>query len=213
MAKKKREHSIELLTFKNALKNPPDLKGLWNEKIFKNDRPIILELGCGKADYTLALAKRFPNNNYIGVDRKGARLWRGARTALEENMTNVFFLLILIQEINDYFEAGEVDGIWITFPDPYPKKRHEKHRLTSPLFLKRFQNILKAGAPIRLKTDDPDLYAYSIEKVKESGGFIRRAIDDLYAQDNIDDLLSIKTYYEHKHLAIGRKIMYLEFNF
>jgi len=212
MVKRKREHFAELMTFDNVLKNPPDIKGKWRDTIFKNDVPIMLELGCGRADLTLDMAIRYPENNYIGIDKKGARVWAGAKKALEEALSNVFFLLILIDEITDYFEDNEVDGIWITFPDPYPKVRHAKHRLTSVKFLEAYRKILKKDAHIHLKTDDDDLFDYSVAQITEFGGIIHQSIDDIYAQAQIDEIITLKTTYEKKHLAIGRKIKYLRFS-
>ncbi|MBN1155374.1 tRNA (guanosine(46)-N7)-methyltransferase TrmB [candidate division KSB1 bacterium] len=211
MAKRKREHYAELMSFDNVLKNPPEMRGKWRESVFKNMRPVVAELACGKAEYALALARRFPENNYIGVDKKGARLWSGAKTAIEENITNLFFLMILIQEITDYFAEKEVDELFITFPDPYPKSRHAKHRLTSINFLEKYRKILKRGASIHLKTDDAVLYEYSINQIMEFGGNIHESIDDIYSLQQIDEIITFKTTYEKRHLALGRRIRYLRF--
>lgn len=186
------------------------LKGLWNEKHFKNDQPITLELACGRGEYTLALSESFPDRNFIGVDIKGARIWKGARIALGKELHNAAFLRTRIEQITHFFEAGEVDEIWITFPDPFLKKGKENRRLTSPRFLDSFCKILKPNGIIHLKTDSPELYEFTLE-VLENYDKVDLILhqDDIYSKELIMPELSYKTYYEDSHLKDGRKIKYV----
>ncbi len=186
------------------------LKGKWNELYFKNENPIILELGCGRGEYTLALSQRFPNVNVIGIDRKGARLWRGAKTAFEANMENVAFLRTGIDTISQYFAPNEVAEIWITFPDPQPKK--ERRRLTSPIFIERYKSILKPNAVIHLKTDSQELYHYTKQTAQLQKWTILEDMDDVYNHENIDSLLTeIQTFYEKIWIKEEKSIIYLKF--
>ncbi|MFY7787654.1 MAG: tRNA (guanosine(46)-N7)-methyltransferase TrmB, partial [Thermoflexibacteraceae bacterium] len=139
------------------------IKGKWNELFFKNNNPIVLELACGRGEYTIGLAKNFPDKNFIGIDIKGDRLWKGSQKAIEENLTNVAFLRIHIEELENYFAVGEANEIWIIHPDPRPKKRDARRRLTSPRFLSIYKNILQNLGTLRLKTDSTILYEYSLE--------------------------------------------------
>ncbi len=209
MAKKKRQQLAELGTFPNVFDKALGMKGRWNSEFFNHDHRIVLELACGKGDYTVALARKHPQQNYIGVDIKGVRLWRGAKTALEENLKNIAFLRAPIENITDYFETGEVDEIWITFPDPYPKKRHEKHRLTAPHYMDLYRSILKPGSRIHLKTDDGDFFQYTLEMAEKIGARVQRIVEDVHASAANDELLTIRTYYEEKFLRMGRTIKYL----
>src|SRR6201996_4309186 len=176
------------------------MKGQWAKEFFKNTNPVVLELACGKGEYTVNLATLFPDKNFIGIDYKGNRIWRGAKTAIEEGIKNVGFLRIQIENITDYFAPGEVDEIWITFPDPQPQLSREKKRLTSPRFLEKYKQILKPGAFINLKTDNDDLHAYTAEKIAELGLNLLIRTEDLYNSEYADEVLSIKTYYEKKYL-------------
>jgi tRNA (guanine-N7-)-methyltransferase len=189
------------------------MKGKWNEKFFGNNHPLILELGCGRGEYTINLAEKFPGNNYIGIDFKGARLWRGAKSALENEMKHVAFLRIQIQRIESYFASGEVDELWITFPDPQPQKSRERKRLTCPRFLEMYKNLLKPSGIIHLKTDNSGLYSYTLELIATSGYKLLSATDDLYADSLVDEALEIKTSYEKSYLRKGSKICYLRFAF
>jgi tRNA (guanine-N7-)-methyltransferase len=191
-------------------KNHP-VKGTWKKQIFMNTNPVVLELGCGKGEYTIGLATRFPGNNYIGIDIKGARMWRGAKTATEQNFKNVAFLRTRIEFINSFFGEDEVDEIWITFPDPHPGGRNSNKRLTSPCFLNRYRLFLKDNGLIHLKTDNNELYNYSKKVVLENGLELVSSTDDLYAERYSDDILSIKTHYEKIFLKNGLKINYLSF--
>lgn len=188
-----------------------DLKGKWKSDHFKNDKPLVLELACGRGEYSLALAKDNPEVNFIGVDVKGARIWKGATIAQEQNLDNVAFLRTRIEQIDLFFGEGEVDEIWITFPDPFLRKSKANRRLTSPHFLKRYKGILKEEGIIHLKTDDPTLYEYSQEQFDECE-FIEVLYDrdDIYAQPLDFKELEYKTYYERQHLEKDRKIKYLK---
>jgi tRNA (guanine-N7-)-methyltransferase len=213
MGKDKLRRFAEIASFSNVieLENGKGFKGKWAEAQFKNHNPLVLELGCGKGEYTVNLARMFPEINFIGIDYKGNRIWRGAKTALEENITNVAFLRIQIENITDYFDENEVTEIWITFPDPQPQVSREKKRLTSPRFLTKYQAILQKNGPVHLKTDSYSLYLYTLEKIKESGFVIHTQTDNLYHSEFADEILSIKTYYEKKYLAGNKNIHYLKF--
>ncbi len=215
MGKDKLRRFAEIATFYNVveLEAGQPFKGAWSAKQFKNDQPLILELACGKGEYTVNLARLFPEKNFIGIDYKGNRIWRGAKTALEEGISNVAFLRIQIENILDYFGEGEVGEIWITFPDPQPQISREKKRLTSPRFLEKYKQILKPGGLIHLKTDNDGLHAYTVEKIEELGLKLFARTEDLYASDLVDEVLSIKTYYEKKYLAHEKNINYLKFSF
>lgn len=213
MGKTKLRHLAELQTFSNVYQLRRDLKGRWNELVFQNSNPVTIELACGKGEYTLALARKFPAQNFIGLDIKGARIWTGAKMALEEKISNAAFLRTYIDHIEDYFEEGEVEEIWITFPDPYPEKSKARKRLTSELFLPRYKKILKPGGIIHLKTDDLQLYQFTLEKIEEFRYRILFVSDDLYASPLPDEILSEKTFYEQQHLAKGKTIKYIRFGF
>ena len=225
MRKSKLERFAELDTFPNVLQNfnvmqpvvvnnrkeVVDPKGKWHADIFKNDHPIVLELACGKGEYTCNMAIADPGKNYIGVDIKGNRMHRGAKRALLEHIENAFFLRTDINIIETFFAPGEVSEIWITFPDPHLKTGKHLKRLTSPRFLAKYRNILQPDGIIHLKTDDPTLYAYTLEVIAEEGHRLLYADDDIYTKPLPDPLLEIKTYYEGMHLAEGRKIKYVKF--
>ncbi|MEM0993190.1 MAG: tRNA (guanosine(46)-N7)-methyltransferase TrmB [Bacteroidota bacterium] len=183
-------------------------KGQWAVKHFQNNNPITLELACGKGEYTLGLARRYPNRNFIGVDIKGARIWKGAKTALEEDLKNVAFLRTRIEQLHYFFEPAEVAEIWITFPDPFLKK--ENRRLTAPRFLEMYQQLLPSSGLLHLKTDSPDLYAFTLEVLQtvETFQLIYEA-NDIYSQALFTPELDIKTFYERMHLADQRTIKYI----
>jgi tRNA (guanine-N7-)-methyltransferase len=192
------------------------LKGKWKADYFKNNNPITLELGCGRGEYTVELARRFPQRNFIGMDIKGARLWKGAKAALSENLGNVAFIRNRIDFIETYFAPGEVSEIWIPFPDPYPGKAQK--RLVAPPFIKRYRNIANAGSIIHLKTDNPDLYEYALEEVKEHQYSLLCFSGNVYSdlqtlgEERFALLTEIQTYYEKLFLGIGSKIHYVEFS-
>lgn len=198
------------LTYEQIKKEGFALKGKWNELFFKNDNPIVLELGCGKGEYTVGLAKKYPNKNFIGIDIKGARLWRGCKTSNEDKMTNVAFVRTHIQMIESYFAENEVSEIWITFPDPQLKKPNK--RLTCERFLKLYKNILKQDGIVHLKTDSQELYEYTKDEVLiPSKREILYNTNDLYNSDFKEDVIEIQTFYEAMYLKIGKPITYLKF--
>jgi tRNA (guanine-N7-)-methyltransferase len=216
----------ELLTFPNVYENfnpkqpglvgengiPVELKGKWAEQHFGNTKPITLELACGKGDYTLGLARSYPDRNFIGVDIKGARIWKGAGIALKEELNNVAFLRTRIEQIALFFEPDEVAEIWITFPDPFLNEKKAKRRLSSPRFIKEYRKILQKGGLVHLKTDDPTLYEYSLETIQEdTENTILYHNNDIYAGELFIPELEIKTFYEKMHLSVGKKIKYIQF--
>jgi len=215
MGKDKLRKFAEIETFANVyeLDAGKALKGNWSKMHFKNDAPLVLELACGKGEYTVNLAQLFPEKNFIGIDYKGNRIWRGAKTAMEEGIDNVAFLRIQIEHILDYFVSDEVSEIWITFPDPQPQLSREKKRLTAPRFLEKYKVILQESAPINLKTDNDDFYAFTLETVENLGLKLHVRTEDLYRSDLVDEVLSIKTYYEKKYLTHHKNINYVRFSF
>ncbi|MEI6764210.1 MAG: tRNA (guanosine(46)-N7)-methyltransferase TrmB [Bacteroidota bacterium] len=218
MAKHKLLRFAETAQFPNFIQVPYKqaltgcyLKGLWNKDFFKNEQPLWLELGCGKGEYTVGLAQKYPERNNLGIDIKGARMWRGAKTALENNISNVGFLRTEISLIESFFAKDEVSGIWITFPDPYLKNAKSDKRLTSQHFLSKYSNVLKPGAEIHLKTDNRPLYEYTLDVIKENGHSLLFETNDLYSLDIHDEASSIQTFYEQMWLAQGLKINYIRF--
>lgn len=187
------------------------LKGKWNLEVFHNNHPLIIELGCGRGEYTIGLAGMFPEKNFIGIDKKGARLWRGAKTSNEDNILNTAFLRIQATHLDYYFEEGELDEIWITFPDPQPQKSRERARMTSPRFLSMFRRLLKPNGIVHLKTDNYPLWEYSVQTAVDSGAEILFKTYDLYGDALSDQVLDIKTTYEQRFLAEGLPICYLKF--
>lgn len=185
------------------------IKGTWRA-IFGNDRPITLELACGKGDYALELARRFPDRNFIGVDLKGDRIYKGATIALNDALPNIRFLRIFIDHIENYFAPGEVADIWITFPDPYLNEQKKNKRLTAPVFLDRYRAIMETGGTIRFKTDDPTLDEFTMDVLASQGIVPTVRIEDVHGTEHGDPLLDIITFYESKHLQIGRRIRYTE---
>ena len=186
------------------------IKGRWNSGLFKNNNPIVLELGCGKGEYSVGLAEKFPDMNFIGIDIKGARMWRGAKTANEQQLPNVAFLRTRIEFINSFFSPDEVDEIWITFPDPHPGGRNSNKRLTSPWFLNSYRLFLKDNGLIHLKTDNKELYEFTIRTLAYNNLETIFSTDDLYSEHS-DNILSIKTHYEKIFLTAGMRITYLSF--
>ena len=221
MAKSKLKKFAQINAFSNVIQ-PEDkypvsdyhLRGEWNRAYFRNDHPIVLEVGCGKGEYTTGLARAFPAVNFMGIDIKGDRLFRGASKALEEGLFNVAFLRIQAERIQYFFDRQEVSGIWLTFPDPQLRGSRRKKRLTSPQFLARYQSILKDQAPIHLKTDNTTLYEYTLETISTGGHTLQFATRDLYRDERLDEpmLTGIRTYYEEKFLAEGMPIHYLRFH-
>jgi tRNA (guanine-N7-)-methyltransferase len=215
VGKDKLRRFAEIDTFSNVLQLDAGkpFKGQWNTGFFKNSNPVVLELACGKGEYTVNLATLFPGKNFIGIDYKGNRIWRGAKTALEDGVGNVGFLRIQIETLIEYFAPGEVDEIWITFPDPQPQLSREKKRLTSTRFLDMYRVILKPGGFVNLKTDNDDLHAYTVEKIVGTALNLHVKTEDLYHSEHANEVLSIKTYYEKKYLKHNKNINYLKFSF
>ena len=189
-----------------------DLKGQWNAKFFNNNYPIVLELGCGKGEYSVALAQKYPNKNCIGVDIKGARFWRGAKTAIEDNLPNVAFLRTQIELIDFAFAENEVDEIWITFPDPQIKYKRTKHRLTNIEFLKRYKHILKPDGVVNLKTDSEFMHGYTLGLLHGAGHDVIYANHNVYKlEGSSEEVTSIQTFYESQYLEQNKPITYIRF--
>jgi len=198
-------------TYRNVLQHPEGMKGNWHT-FFKNNHPITLELACGKGEYSVNLGRQHHDRNYIGVDIKGNRIYTGAKTALAEGLDNVAFLRTHIGQITDYFAPGEVSEIWIVFSDPFLKKGKEKNRLTHARFLALYQQILKPGSTIHLKTDSEVLYQFTLETIAEQQCTIHQNIADIYGKGMATGPLAIQTFYEKMHLADGRTIYYVSFS-
>ena len=188
------------------------LKGKWNKEFFKNEKPIVLELGCGKGEYSVALAQANPHKNFIGIDIKGARFWRGAKTALEENLENVGFVRTQIELIDRLFSEGEVDEIWITFPDPQIKYKRTKHRLTNTEFLQKYKKILKKGGVVNLKTDSEFMHGYTLGLLHGEGHEVIHANHNVYKNTySPKEVTGIQTFYEKQYLEQGKPITYIQF--
>lgn len=188
------------------------LKNNWRAKVFKNENPIVLELGCGKGEYSVALAQKYPGKNFIGVDIKGARFWRGAKTAIEENIPNVVFLRTQIELIDYAFAENEVDEIWITFPDPQIKYKRTKHRLTNIQFLNRYRRILKPDGVVNLKTDSEFMHGYTLGLLHGAGHEVLYANHNVYKQEGSpEEVTSIQTFYESQYLEQNKPITYIRF--
>lgn len=219
MGKKKLARWAELGTFSNVIQHAEEagfgkdhsVKGKWKSDIFRNQNPIILELGCGRGEYTTGLAGKFTYNNYIGVDIKGARMWRGAKTACENNIPNAVFLRTRIEFINSFFAEDEVDEIWLTFPDPHPDKKNSNKRLSCPWFLNNYRSFLKDKGIIHLKTDNYDLFRYTKNLAELNNLDIITSTDDLHSELAGNEILLIRTHYEDLFIKEGLKINYLAF--
>jgi tRNA (guanine-N7-)-methyltransferase len=207
-------------TFENVIqpsreeleKDQFSLKGKWNKDFFKNDNPIVLELGCGKGEYTIGLSKQDATKNFIGIDIKGARFWRGAKTAIEENLENVAFLRAQIELIDRVFAENEVDEIWITFPDPQIKYKRTKHRLTNAEFLQKYNHILKPEGLVNLKTDSEFMHGYTLGLLHGEGHEILYAHHDIYENEYSPKAVrEIQTFYEKQYLDQGKPITYIQF--
>ncbi len=200
----------EVSAFENCYERAVELKGKWKSDVFQNDNPITVEMACGKGEYTIGLAERFPDRNFIGIDVKGNRLWKGAKYALEHDMTNVAFHRLMIGNIEEYFDKGEIDEFWITFPDPQHAKKRK--RLTNPMFLSRYRNISKDGAIMNLKSDSTRFYEFTKEVIAEQELTLLEDCDDIYAWDDIPEhLANIQTFYEKMWLEQGKKIKFLRY--
>ena len=220
MAKRKLQRFEELETMERVFQFPypllqsgHGLKGNWHERIFGNPHPIVLELGCGRGEYTVNLSRKFPEKNFVGIDIKGARIWRGGKTINEENIRNAAFLRIHIEWLGYFFEAGEVEEIWITFPDPQPQLTRENRRLTNRKFLELYRSVIQPGGVLHLKTDDLALFDYSEAQLRDFPGTIQTLTRNLYEEMPPGVDLDIRTTYEQKFLALGKPINYLSFRF
>jgi tRNA (guanine-N7-)-methyltransferase len=219
MAKNKLKRFVDMARYSNVIEPQFDelfgnsfrLKGQWNKEVFGNDNPIVVELGCGKGEYTIGLARKYPDKNFIAVDIKGARMWVGASEALKDNLLNVVFLRTRIEFIRSCFDKDELSEIWITFPDPQPQKTRENKRLTSLRFLQSYKQILKPEGFVHLKTDSESLFDYTCNVLKQNDFNILLCTNDLYNSGYTDDILSIQTHYEKIFSEKGFTIKYLKF--
>jgi tRNA (guanine-N7-)-methyltransferase len=188
------------------------LKGNWGKEFFKNDKPLVLELGCGKGEYSVGLAKAYPEKNFLGIDIKGARFWRGAKTALEEGLENVGFLRSQIELVDLLFGENEVDEIWITFPDPQIKYKRTKHRMTNSEFLQKYKKILKPEGVVNLKTDSEFMHGYTLGLLHGEGHEVIQANHDVYKNEySPKEVVGIQTFYEKQYLEQGKPITYVQF--
>lgn len=213
MPRKKLQRFVELKNFSNVAEINQADANVKIKKFLGKNTDIILELACGKGEYSLALAQKYKAKKIIGVDIQGERIWFGAKYAKDNQIDNVFFLREQIENLEKYFKPYSISEIWITFPDPQIKKSQIKKRLTSPRFLKIYKNILNNTGKVNLKTDDQKFFDYSVQSVLDNGAKINKKIEDIYATAKIGELLKIQTYYELIHLKKGRKINYLSFSF
>lgn len=210
MAQKKLQRFADIKTFSNVLEYPVDMQGKWNS-FFKNDNPVVLELACGRGEYAVALATLFPDQNFIGVDIKGNRMYIGAKKALENKLPNAAFLRTQIEMLPNYFAANEVDEMWITFPDPQLRTSKAKRRLTHPRFLRLYQQVLKPGGSLHLKTDSPALYNFTKKLIEMYSLLLVDSSEDVYEIAEVPEILKIKTHYESLDIAQSKKIFYLKF--
>jgi tRNA (guanine-N7-)-methyltransferase len=219
LGKNKQARWTELKGFDHVIEPPFDevfrhdhrMKGKWHSDWFGNQNPIVLELGCGKGEYSVGLAEMYPEKNFIGIDIKGARMWKGAKESYYKKLPNVAFIRTRIELLGSFFASGEVDEIWLTFPDPQPKRKREKKRLAGPDFLNLYRNFLKDNGIVHLKTDSRELFDYTYSLVKINGLEINTSSTDLYGQLPENPLLTIRTYYEEIFLKQGILITYLSF--
>jgi tRNA (guanine-N7-)-methyltransferase len=211
MAQKKLLRFAQIKAFENVLESPVGMQGKWKEH-FKNEQPIILELACGRGEYTVGLAQLHKNQNFIGVDIKGNRMYIGAKKALDTNLNNAAFLRTQVEIVSDYFAKEEVNEIWITFPDPQLRISKAKKRLTHPRFIRQYQKILKQDGVIHLKTDSPNLFNFTKKVIHMYGLTLLEENDDIYISKDIKEELTIKTHYESLDIAGSRKIHYLKFS-
>lgn len=212
MGQDKLKRFAEFAQMEHCFDFPYNLKGKWNSEVFKNNNPIVLELACGKGEYTVNLAQVHPEKNFIGIDVKSNRMWKGATIALQNKQTNVGFIRMIIEKLALVFDEHEVDEIWITFPDPFPKDRHDKHRLTHPRFLDVYQRVLKPGCFINFKTDDDALFHYTLETLEQVSIKPEEVIMNVHEDAHeYDELRNIKTHYEKLFSAKGRTIKFCRF--
>ena len=199
-------------TREDVVSNSFSLLGKWNSDFFKNDNPIIIELGCGKGEYSVGLAERYPDKNFVGIDIKGARFWRGAKTAVDEKLHNVAFVRTQIELINHIFADGEVSEIWITFPDPQIKYKRTKHRMTNSQFLQLYKKILKPDGVVNLKTDSEFMHGYTLGVLHGEGQEVLYANHNVYKNEGApSEVTEIQTFYEKQYLEINKSITYIRF--
>ncbi len=210
MGQKKLIRFEEINRFENVFQHSIEMKGKWHD-YFKNNHPIILELACGRGEYSVGMGRLFSNKNFIGIDIKGNRIWKGAKTALEENLLNVAFLRAEIDKVNEYFTINEVAEIWITFPDPQLRLSKAKKRLTHPKFLRLYQQIMQQNGMVHLKTDSPDLYNFTKTVIELYKLDVVVDFDNLYQNQNLAKELYIKTHYESLDIAQSNRVHYLQF--
>ena len=210
MGQKKLIRFEAIRQFENVLEYPQNMRGEW-QRFFGNDAPITLELACGKGEYAVGLGRLHPEENFIGIDIKGNRIWRGAKTALDEKLTNVAFIRSSIDKVTDYFAPAAISAIWITFPDPQLRGSRSKKRLTHPRFLRLYQQILKPGGLVHLKTDSPVLYEFTRTVINLFELSLLYSTNDLYAEKEVSAELQIKTHYEGLDIAGSNRIHYLCF--
>lgn len=214
----------KLVRFQENEKNPnvvqagkpifEEIKGNWNTRLFDNDNPIVVELACGRGEFTVGLARKYPDQNFIGVDIKGSRIWKGSSTATAEGITNVAFLRTQIELLDDFFAEDEISELWITFPDPFPRDGDEKRRLTSPRFLDMYTRMLKKNGIVHFKTDNTGLFDYSLELFESRADIeVIGYTHDFYQSEWKDDHFGIQTRYEKMFSEKGEKIKYLKFRF
>lgn len=211
MRKNKLERWSELITFPNVFQLDKSKRGKWKEEVFKNKNPITIELACGGGEYTVALAQKFPGRNFIGIDKKGARIYKGAKQALQLNLPNALFLRGHVDHLPEYFSENEIEEIWITFPDPYLSSTKSKKRLTSSKFISLYRQVLIPDGFVHLKTDSDFLYQFTLDTLNELKLPLHFQTDNLYAAALPDEILEVKTFYEKMHLAEGRTIKYVSF--
>ena len=212
MPRQKLKRYAELPHLANVLARPYDLKGRWHSGYFGNDHPLTLELACGKGEYTLALARSCPRQNFAGVDAKGDRLWKGAKAALQENLRNAAFVRGSIEALPEFFAPQEVHEIWIPFPEPHPKRAASRRRLTSPDFLRRYHQVLHSRGCIHFKTDDDLLFDFTLQALQAEGCTLHELYYDLHRAVPEGDVRTIKTSYEKRYLAAGKTIKYVSFS-
>lgn len=211
MGRKNSVKIAEIHDMPNVFETPERMSGQWYRDYFANDNPIVLELGCGRGEYTVNMGKRFPDKNFIGIDIKGPRIWKGAGAALKEGLKNVAFARFRIEYINDYFKEAMADEVWIPFPDPFPRESKSGRRLTSPEFLARYKPILKPDAILHFKTDCTPLYEWTLETYRQKGIEILTNTNDLHSSEYLDEVTGIPTKYEGIFMAKGEKIKYIKF--
>ena len=219
-SKNKLKRFLENETFDNVFQptreevvgNEFPLKGKWNSEFFKNENPIVVELGCGKGEYSVGLAERFPDKNFVGIDIKGARFWRGAKTASETDLNNVAFIRTQIEIIDGIFAENEVSEIWITFPDPQIKYKRTKHRMTNSEFLQLYKKILKADGIVNLKTDSEFMHGYTLGLLHGEGHEVLYANHNVYKNEGSpEEVTAIQTFYENQYLLVNKAITYIKF--